>query len=193
VNRVLVATVLLPVLFGSLVLWSLSDRVDRIDSVPAAVVNLDEPVKTGKGADRQTIAAGRLLAPPASRSAPSARRPAPPDRVSRPPASSPAPEDSAVVPSPSRTAPSARRSAPFAALPREAFSSPVCEYMPSRNVAVIRWLSRAAATSPIWSLTSPTSALAESLLRTVMRAVSGSLRVKPATVLEKPFGMVITA
>lgn len=62
VNRVLVATVLLPVLFGSLVLWSLSDRVDRIDSVPAAVVNLDEPVKTGKGEDRQTIAAGRLLA-----------------------------------------------------------------------------------------------------------------------------------
>ena len=62
VNRVLVATVLLPMLFGSLVLWALSDRVDRIDAVPAAVVNLDEPVKTGQGDEQQTIAAGRLLA-----------------------------------------------------------------------------------------------------------------------------------
>lgn len=61
VNRVLVATALLPMLFGVLVLWSLSDRVDRIDAVPAAVVNLDEPVRTGKG-ERQIIAAGRLLA-----------------------------------------------------------------------------------------------------------------------------------
>ncbi|HLN77000.1 MAG TPA: YhgE/Pip family protein, partial [Nocardioidaceae bacterium] len=61
-NRILVATVLLPMLFGSLVLWSLSDRVDRIDAVPAAVVNLDEPVQTGSGDQQQTIAAGRLLA-----------------------------------------------------------------------------------------------------------------------------------
>jgi putative membrane protein len=61
-NRVLVAAVLLPVLFASLVLWSVSDRVDRIDSVPAAVVNLDRPVETGKGEHRQTIFAGRLLA-----------------------------------------------------------------------------------------------------------------------------------
>ncbi|HEX6875493.1 MAG TPA: YhgE/Pip domain-containing protein [Nocardioidaceae bacterium] len=62
VNRVLVAAVLLPMLFGSLVLWSMSGRVDRIDAVPAAVVNLDEPVRTGTGGDRQTIFAGRLLA-----------------------------------------------------------------------------------------------------------------------------------
>ena len=61
-NRVLVAAVLLPMLFGSLVLWSVSDRVDRIDAVPAAVVNLDQPVKTGQGKDQQTIFAGRLLA-----------------------------------------------------------------------------------------------------------------------------------
>jgi len=61
-NRVLVAAVLLPVLFGSLVLWSMSDRVDRIDSVPAAVVNLDRPVTTGQGEHRQKIFAGRLLA-----------------------------------------------------------------------------------------------------------------------------------
>lgn len=61
-TRVLVAAVLLPVLFGSLVLWSLGDRVERLDSVPAAVVNLDDPVRTGRGEDRQTVAAGRLLA-----------------------------------------------------------------------------------------------------------------------------------
>jgi hypothetical protein len=58
---------------------------------------------------------------------------------------------------------------------------------------VICWFSRAAATSPIWSPTSPTSALAASLVTTVIRAVSGSLRVSPATVFEKSSGMVITA
>jgi putative membrane protein len=62
VNRVLAATVVLPLLFGSLVLWSMSDRVERIAAVPAAVVNLDEPVHAGEGEDRQIIAAGRLLA-----------------------------------------------------------------------------------------------------------------------------------
>lgn len=62
VNRVLVATLLLPMLFGSLVLWSMSDRVDRIDAVPAAVVNLDQPVKVGQGGHQQTVFAGRLLA-----------------------------------------------------------------------------------------------------------------------------------
>jgi putative membrane protein len=62
VNRVLAATLVLPLLFGSLVLWSMSDRVERIAAVPAAVVNLDEPVHAGKGEDRQIVAAGRLLA-----------------------------------------------------------------------------------------------------------------------------------
>jgi putative membrane protein len=62
VNRVLAATVVLPLLFGSLVLWSMSDRIERIAAVPAAVVNLDEPVHAGEGEDRQIIAAGRLLA-----------------------------------------------------------------------------------------------------------------------------------
>jgi len=61
-NTVLVATLVLPMLLGSLVLWSLSERVDRLDAVPAAVVNLDEPVETGRGKDRQVVAAGRLLA-----------------------------------------------------------------------------------------------------------------------------------
>ena len=62
VNRALVAVVLLPTIFGALALWTLSDRVEGLDAVPAAVVNLDQPVRTGKGEDRQTIAAGRLLA-----------------------------------------------------------------------------------------------------------------------------------
>jgi putative membrane protein len=62
VNRVLAATLVLPLLFGALVLWSMSDRVERIAAVPAAVVNLDEPVHAGEGEDREIIAAGRLLA-----------------------------------------------------------------------------------------------------------------------------------
>ncbi len=61
-NRVLVGTVLLPLIFGSLVLWSLGDRDERTDAVPAAVVNLDKPVTQGSGKDEQIIAAGRLLA-----------------------------------------------------------------------------------------------------------------------------------
>ena len=61
-SRVLVGTLLLPVVFGSLVLWSLGDRAERTDQVPAAVVNLDKPVTQGSGKDEQVIAAGRLLA-----------------------------------------------------------------------------------------------------------------------------------
>ena len=61
-SRVLVGTLLLPLVFGALVLWSLSDRAEQSDQVPAAVVNLDEPVTQGSGKDKQVIAAGRLLA-----------------------------------------------------------------------------------------------------------------------------------
>ncbi|HEX6246859.1 MAG TPA: YhgE/Pip family protein [Nocardioidaceae bacterium] len=61
-SRAVVAAVLFPMVFGALVLWAFADRVDRVDAVPAAVVNLDEPVETGQGEDRQTVAAGRLLA-----------------------------------------------------------------------------------------------------------------------------------
>ena len=62
INRVLAGTLLLPMLFGALVLWSMSDRYERADQVPAAVVNLDKPVTMGKGDAAQVIAAGRLLA-----------------------------------------------------------------------------------------------------------------------------------
>lgn len=59
---VVIGAAALPMVFGLLMLWSLEDRAERADQVPAAVVNLDEPVTRGKGRDRQVIAAGRLLA-----------------------------------------------------------------------------------------------------------------------------------
>lgn len=49
---------LLPALCGALALWSLADRTDRLDVIPAAVVNLDQMVTEGD----QPVAAGRLLA-----------------------------------------------------------------------------------------------------------------------------------
>jgi putative membrane protein len=60
VNRILIGTLLLPMLLGSLILWSLSDRAENTDKVPTAVVNLDKMVSQGEG--RQPIYAGRLLA-----------------------------------------------------------------------------------------------------------------------------------
>ena len=59
VNRILIGTLLLPMLLGCLILWSLSDRAERSDRVPTAVVNLDKPI-TEDG--EQPIYAGRLLA-----------------------------------------------------------------------------------------------------------------------------------
>ena len=58
-HRALVAVVLLPMFLGSLIVWSLADRAENVEQVPAAVVNLDKPVIT-KG--QPPIAAGRLLA-----------------------------------------------------------------------------------------------------------------------------------
>jgi putative membrane protein len=60
VNRILVGTLVLPMLLGALILWSLSDRAEHSDRVPTAVVNLDKPVEQGAG--EQPIYAGRLLA-----------------------------------------------------------------------------------------------------------------------------------
>jgi putative membrane protein len=63
-RRVLTAAVvlLLPLAVGLALLGSLQGRLDRLDAVPAAVVNADRIVTTGTGDDAQTVAAGRLLA-----------------------------------------------------------------------------------------------------------------------------------
>jgi putative membrane protein len=59
IHRALVAVLVLPMFLGSLTVWSLADRADRVEQVPAAVVNLDEPViKKGQA----PVAGGRLLA-----------------------------------------------------------------------------------------------------------------------------------
>lgn len=58
-RRVIVGVLLLPVLLGALIVWSLGDRAEEVEQVPAAVVNLDKPVlKKGE----EPVAAGRLLA-----------------------------------------------------------------------------------------------------------------------------------
>lgn len=57
-NRIVIGTVLLPMVLGGLILWSLSDRAERSDRVPTAVVNADQIVHShGK-----PLYAGRLLA-----------------------------------------------------------------------------------------------------------------------------------
>jgi len=61
-TRVLVGTVAVPALFAGLVLWSFGERDSRAQQIPAAVVNLDEPVTQGQGEDAQVVYAGRLLA-----------------------------------------------------------------------------------------------------------------------------------
>ncbi|GGD06830.1 YhgE/Pip domain-containing protein [Nocardioides daphniae] len=58
----LVAALLLPALVGGVALTSVGDRVEGATDLPAAVVNLDSPVTTGKGEEKTTIAGGRLLA-----------------------------------------------------------------------------------------------------------------------------------
>ncbi len=58
-HRVLLGVLLVPVILGALIVWSLGDRAEKVEQVPAAVVNLDKPVTTKDG---KTIYAGRLLA-----------------------------------------------------------------------------------------------------------------------------------
>jgi putative membrane protein len=58
-HRALLAVLALPMFLGSLIVWSLADRVERVEEVPAAVVNLDKPV-IEKG--RPPVAGGRMLA-----------------------------------------------------------------------------------------------------------------------------------
>ncbi len=58
-HRLLIAVVALPMFLGSLIVWSLADRAEQVEQIPAAVVNLDKPViKKGQ----QPVAGGRLLA-----------------------------------------------------------------------------------------------------------------------------------
>lgn len=61
-RRLVAAAILLPVVVTALALVALGDRAENLDQVPAAVVNLDEPVTTGSGKNKQTIYAGRALA-----------------------------------------------------------------------------------------------------------------------------------
>lgn len=61
-RRLVAAAILLPVVVTALALVALGDRTENLDKVPAAVVNLDEPVTTGSGKNKQTVYAGRALA-----------------------------------------------------------------------------------------------------------------------------------
>src|SRR5699024_8984649 len=62
-RRTLIAVLVLPVLVVGLGMWAPSGRVDRLDTVPAAVVNLDEgaEIENADG-ETQTVPFGRLLA-----------------------------------------------------------------------------------------------------------------------------------
>ena len=61
--RTLIVVLVLPLLVAALGMWALSGRVDRLDAVPAAVVNLDEGAEvTDADGETQTVPFGRLLA-----------------------------------------------------------------------------------------------------------------------------------
>lgn len=51
-----------PLIGALLVMWSVDGRMGRLDRIPAAVVNLDDPVTIGSGASQQVVPAGRQLA-----------------------------------------------------------------------------------------------------------------------------------
>lgn len=60
--QVLALAVLVPALAAGLALWSVGDQVEDVDTLPAAVVNQDEPVDVEVDGEQQPIAMGRLLA-----------------------------------------------------------------------------------------------------------------------------------
>jgi putative membrane protein len=58
----LVAVIILPLIIGGSFAWSYGRRLDRVDTVPVAVVNLDEVATITIDSKSQAVAAGRLLA-----------------------------------------------------------------------------------------------------------------------------------
>lgn len=61
-SAALVGALAVPTLVAAVAVVSTGDRIEGARSLPAAVVNLDEPVTVGEGKDASPIAAGRLLA-----------------------------------------------------------------------------------------------------------------------------------
>src|SRR5699024_9442050 len=61
--RTLLVVLILPLLVVGLGMWALSGRVDRLDAVPAAVVNLDEGAEMEDAdGEVQQVPLGRMLA-----------------------------------------------------------------------------------------------------------------------------------
>lgn len=60
--RTLVVVLLLPLLVVGIGMWALSGRVDNVDKVPAAVVNLDKGAKMKVDGKEQNVPLGRQLA-----------------------------------------------------------------------------------------------------------------------------------
>lgn len=60
--KALLVVLLLPLLVAGVGMWALKDRVDRLDAVPAAVVNLDEGVHMEVDGKDQLVPLGRSLA-----------------------------------------------------------------------------------------------------------------------------------
>jgi len=60
--KALIVVVLLPLLIAGVGMWALKDRVDRLDDVPAAVVNLDEGATMTVDGKEQLVPFGRQLA-----------------------------------------------------------------------------------------------------------------------------------
>src|SRR5436190_24054615 len=57
-----IVAVLLAALAGGVLLWTIKGHQTSPSAIPVAIVNNDQPVTTGSGSDRKTVAAGRLLA-----------------------------------------------------------------------------------------------------------------------------------
>lgn len=58
---ILFGIAIIPLLYGGLLIWSNFDPTHRLDNVPAAIVNNDEPVTINAGGSEQVIPLGRTL------------------------------------------------------------------------------------------------------------------------------------